>query len=48
VVLGGDHSVGEVALAGEVDVGEFVFEVETAFHLGVVVPGPACLHYYGY
>lgn len=48
MVFGGDYSVGEVAFSGEVDVGEFVFEVETSSHFGVVVSLSACFHYYGY
>ena len=48
MVLGGDYSVGEVALSGEVGVGEFIFKVETSLHLSIVVSLPACFHYYGY
>lgn len=48
MVLGSDYSVGEVALSGEVDVGEFVFKVETSLHLSFVVSLSAGFHYYGY
>lgn len=44
MVLGGEDSVGEIALAGQVDVGEFVLEVQATFHLGVVVFCSAGLH----
>lgn len=44
VVLGGDDAVGEVALAGQVDVGELVVEVEAALHFGVVVAMTSCFH----
>ena len=45
MVLGGEDAVGEVALAGQVDVGELVLEVQVAFHLGLVVLCAAGLHY---
>ena len=48
VIFGGDYSVSEIAFAGEVGVGKFVFEVETSLHFGFVVFVSAGLHYYGY
>ena len=48
MVLGGDYSVGEVALSGEVGVGEFVFKIEASLHLGIVISLSAGFHYYGY
>lgn len=48
MVLGGEHSVGEVALAREVDVGQLVLEVQASLHFGVVVACSAGFHCYGY
>ena len=44
MVLGGDDLVGEVALAGQVDVGEFVVLVDAALHSGLVGSSSARLH----
>lgn len=44
MILGGDDAIGEIALAGQVDIGEFVLEVQATFHLGVVVSCSAGLH----
>ena len=37
MVLGGQDAVGEVALAGQIDVGELVFQVQVALHFGLAV-----------
>ena len=44
MVLGGQDAVGEVALAGQIDVGELVFQVQVALHFGLAVSCAAGLH----
>lgn len=46
MVLGGDESVGVVALAGEVDIGELVLLVDAPSHFGLEVLGSSGFHCY--